>query len=47
MGSDEEFKALAEAAFAKMKNQPKILVWFSKKDVEQRGQPMGGRKGVG
>ena len=43
----EREEALRRKGENKTKNQPKILVWFSKKDVEQQGQPVGGRKGVG
>ena len=43
----EREETLRRKGEKKTKNQPKILVWLSKKDAEQRGQPVGGRKGVG
>ena len=43
----EREEALRKKGEKMTKNQLKISVWFRKKDAEQRGQPVGGRKGVG
>ena len=43
----EREEAVRRKGEKRTKNQPKILDWFSKKEGEQRRQPMGGRKGVG
>ena len=43
----EREEAVRKKGEKRTKNQPKILDWFSKKEGEQRRQPMGGRKGVG
>ena len=43
----EREEAVRRKGEKRTKNQPKILDWFRKKDVEQRREPMGGRKGVG
>ena len=43
----ERAEALRKKGEKKTKNQPKISIWFRKKDAEQRGQPVGGRQGVG
>ena len=43
----EREEALKRKGEKKTKNQPKISIWFRKKDAERRGQPVGGRQGVG
>ena len=43
----EREEALRGKGEKKTKNQPKISIWFRKKDAERRGQPVGGRQGVG
>ena len=43
----EREEALRRKGEKKTKNQPKISIWFRKGDGGQRGQPVGGRQGVG